>query len=503
MQSAFNRLEYPELFIGMVAPVGVNTSSTIDSISKFFIQNNYEVITLKVTDYFDSLKRALDIDLPLEVSPTDRRILTYINFGNRLRQEFNDDSVLAAYMIFKIMQHRERSFRRKGEINYQNRVYILHQFKRKEEIDLLRSVYDKLFFQVSVYSRKESRIEYLSHKLAHERNTADQSDTRSIAMNLVSKDENEKLEPHGQRITKIFHDADLIINSDRLERGSVEIQVFRFFDLVFSSNSISPSKQEYGMFAAKAAALRTLDLSRQVGAAIFHSSGEIASLGSNEVPKAGGGTYWSDEVLDAREYTKKEDSNDSRKKELLREIFQASSPELTFTEFLNKSEVRDSQFMDALEYGRIIHAEMSAITDAARLGISLKDTTLFCTTFPCHMCAKHIVSSGIKSVIFLEPYPKSLAADLHSDSIEIENGMRGRYDDYPAVKFEHFSGITPRRYRELFERGSRKKDGLFQDHIKGKRRPNVDLLAPFYLELEQAVVSAGFSEFELILARRN
>ena len=41
------------------------------------------------------------------------------------------------------------------------------------------------------------------------------------------------------------------------------------------------------MFAAKAAALRTLDLSRQVGAAIFSADGEIISMGSNEVPKAG------------------------------------------------------------------------------------------------------------------------------------------------------------------------------------------------------------------------
>jgi deoxycytidylate deaminase len=47
---------------------------------------------------------------------------------------------------------------------------------------------------------------------------------------------------------------------------------------------------EYGLFLAKAAALRTLDLSRQVGAAIFSDKGEIIALGANEVPKAGGGT---------------------------------------------------------------------------------------------------------------------------------------------------------------------------------------------------------------------
>jgi deoxycytidylate deaminase len=43
--------------------------------------------------------------------------------------------------------------------------------------------------------------------------------------------------------------------------------------------------------------------------------------------------------------------------------------------------------MDILEFGRVIHAEMSAISDAARLGRATKDATLFCTTFPCHICA--------------------------------------------------------------------------------------------------------------------
>jgi deoxycytidylate deaminase len=95
---------------------------------------------------------------------------------------------------------------------------------------------------------------------------------------------------------------------------------------------------------------------------------------------------------------------------------------------MKRKKISDSQFMDALEYGRIVHAEMSAISDAARNGRAIKDTVLYSTTFPCHMCAKHIVAAGIAKVIFLEPYPKSLASDLHSDSIEIENSDRGQYD---------------------------------------------------------------------------
>ena len=103
----------------------------------------------------------------------------------------------------------------------------------------------------------------------------------------------------------------------------------RFCDLLFGSNKISPNKNEYGMFVAKAAALRTLDLFRQVGAAIFSEDGDVISMGSNEVPKAGGGTYWSDgrDNIDDRDYRREEDTNDRRKSELLTELFELAKVE--------------------------------------------------------------------------------------------------------------------------------------------------------------------------------
>ena len=71
-----------------------------------------------------------------------------------------------------------------------------------------------------------------------------------------------------------------------------------------------------------------------------------------------------------------------------------------------------------IEFGRIVHAEMSAITDAARRGLSVRGATLYCTTFPCHMCARHIISSGIKRVVYIEPYPKSMAKELYKGSLD-------------------------------------------------------------------------------------
>ncbi|RVO38538.1 dCMP deaminase [Sinorhizobium meliloti] len=503
MENALSNIEFPEIFIGIVAPVGVDIKSTIFEYSAYFKSKGYDVITIKVTDYFPSIKRSLRIDLPLHNSPTDKRIESYIDFANYVRKEFEDDSILAAYTVFRITRLRQNAMKSEDNISYSKRVFLIHQFKRKEEVDLMRSVYGVSFFQVSVYSRRDSRIDYLSRQLAHEQNNTDSGKYHSTANDLVNRDQHETAEAHGQRVGKIFHDADFIINCDELGQNAIKEQIVRFCELLFSSNKISPTKLEYSMFAAKAAALRTLDLSRQVGAAIFRPTGEILSMGSNEVPKAGGGTYWCDEPpFDAREYIRSEDSNDKRKREILKELFTVSNPGGDFEEYFNSAVIQDSQFMDALEYGRIVHAEMNAITDAARLGIPLKDAILYSTTFPCHMCAKHIVSSGIKEVVFLEPYPKSLAADLHSDSIQIEGTGRGAYDGYGAVMFRHFAGVTPRRYRELFERSSRKRSGTFIEHIAGKARPNVNLFAPFYAELELLVIRSGTRALDRLLDNR-
>ncbi|MER9457048.1 deaminase [Mesorhizobium sp. M0478] len=344
---------------------------------------------------------------------------------------------------------------------------------------------------MSIYSRRGSRVDFLSRDFAHSKNESGPYRYRDLAEKIIQDDENEVGQAHGQRVAKIFHDADLIINLDSPQ--TVKDQVERMCELIFGSNIISPTHMEYGMFLAKAAALRTLDLSRQVGAAIFSKTGEVVSLGSNEVPKATGGTYWCDEAFDDREYVRGVDSNDQRKREILSEIIRVIQPDADIDALLSDPKIEDSQFMDALEYGRIVHAEMSAISVAARLGVAVKGGTLHCTTFPCHMCAKHIIASGIERVVFLEPYPKSLAFDLHADALLVEGGDRGKYRDYPSVIFEHFFGVTPRRYSDLFGRSARKSRGtgrLVQYAGKnGVPTPYIDIKFPFYQALEGEIIS--------------
>jgi deoxycytidylate deaminase len=107
---------------------------------------------------------------------------------------------------------------------------------------------------------------------------------------------------------------------DGVNKAEMDAKLKRFVAAFFGRNEISPSKDEYGMYAAKSASLRSADLSRQIGAAIFSSEGELITLGCNEVPKAHGGTYWDLESPDNRDIKKGFDPNERHKKEILREL---------------------------------------------------------------------------------------------------------------------------------------------------------------------------------------
>lgn len=56
------------------------------------------------------------------------------------------------------------------------------------------------------------------------------------------------------------------------------------------------------------------------------------------------------------------------------------------------------------EICRAVHAEQNAIIQASIHGISLLDSTMYCTFSPCVICAKMIINAGIDKVIYIEDY---------------------------------------------------------------------------------------------------
>jgi len=53
---------------------------------------------------------------------------------------------------------------------------------------------------------------------------------------------------------------------------------------------------------------------------------------------------------------------------------------------------------------RTVHAEQNAITQAAKLGISIQGATLYCKMTPCRTCAMLIINCGIKRVVCEKKY---------------------------------------------------------------------------------------------------
>ena len=75
------------------------------------------------------------------------------------------------------------------------------------------------------------------------------------------------------------------------------------------------------------------------------------------------------------------------------------------------------------ELCRGLHAEQNAIIQAARQGTEIKDSTLYCTTVPCSLCAKMLINAGVTRIVYEGSYPDERAMAFFAEA---------------GVKVEHF-----------------------------------------------------------------
>jgi cytidine deaminase len=230
------------------------------------------------------------------------------------------------------------------------------------------------------------------------------------------------------------------------------------------------------MFNAYAMTRRSGSLARQVGASIINSIGELISVGTNEIPKYGGGLQTGDQNLPLRNLDKGYDPNDQKKKNVivnlintLKELNLFKENYVNIPQLINdiQPKLKQTYAMNLNEFTTEVHAEMAAIVSAARNTISINNSILYTTTFPCHDCTKHIIAAGIQRVIYIEPYPKSQAVELFSEFISVD-----RSDIFNKLKFEPFVGIAPRCYLDYFGIKERKdSDGIIKKWDSKKAIP--------------------------------
>jgi deoxycytidylate deaminase len=503
-------LLYPvdsEVVFGLVSPVGTDLDFVESQLRTLLELKQHTVSVVRLSSFLPNITNA-----ELDMSTEYRRIVTYQDAGNKARKESKRSDILALHAIAEITSIRDRIANQPAATPRMNkpdlrkrRAFILRSLKRPEEAATLRAVYGSGFFLIGVHTTLSRKIAYLKGKGLLKDEYED----------VIKRDESQEVDPEfGQDTRDTFELADAFI-SDNPESFRM---LKRVINLLYGSLYTTPSRDEAAMYHAYAAATRSADLARQVGAVVTTPEGDVQAVGCNDVPRPGGGLYWEGDPDDQRDFRTGKDPNDREKLDLTDRLHKlvdralddlenesranecGKGPRMDDMDATDRKRLfRESGLLDITEYGRSVHAEMDAMLSCARRGICVKGGTVYSTTFPCHNCTRHIIAAGVRRVVYCEPYPKSKALSLHKDAIRCEALVSEEKvcNDDQRVIFEPFLGVGPRRYFDLFsmrlqtgKRIERKKEGRTIDQqdstLMNLRLP----LTPYsYLQREEAALA--------------
>ncbi len=512
-----------EIVFAVVGHVGSGNTKVAEELRDILLNQKignqaFSVAIIKARKVIEERMKLLGTPIIAGQGKTLADVIKYQDAGDKLREK--DHSAVALGAVALIRKERANW---QGTIVEQEkpvvpdgkpRAFIIDSLRHPAEVGLLRRIYGDGFVLIGVVCEQEERRKRISEKY---------EDAGNAAAERFMRRDSKAPQKHGQRVSDAFHLSDFFVDNTAkriLEDGransewGVTEDLERLVQLVTHAEIARPTTSESAMHVAAGAAMRSACLSRQVGAALVDAEGNVIATGTNEVPKAGGGVYGQgfEELHDQRcAYRNKFCSNTQEQKKIAEEVL---------LEILGEDDARmkdrsqradlmdilaDGRIGDLLEFSRAVHAEMDALLSAGRKGASTIGTRLFVTTFPCHYCARHIVSAGVDEVQFIEPYPKSQALTLHKDSIQFEKGTTAwvapsdhtywhntkdqERTGAPRVLFRPFTGVAPRMYRRAFQ-----KDRELKNAKSGEisiQEPDwgtpYDLSKKSYAELEAAL----------------
>jgi deoxycytidylate deaminase len=504
----------PELVFGLVGAVGLDLALVAEHLQRALREVAYGSEIIRLSELLHRVD--WDVELKAEARTTrDEYILSHQDKGNDLRKETGRKDALALLAVAAI-----RVIRAEGSLPIsaakaddaeqvsgqpplaplherededdepaplfdrvkkpmQRSAFILRSLKHPDEAKTLHDIYGKRFILIAAYAGNRRDEADLAAAIAHSNASSVTAAHEEEANRITARDQAEADNPFGQNVRDTYPLADCFVDVSSEESLKREVQ--RFIELLFGAPIETPRIDEYAMFLAAGASLRSAALGRQVGAAILDECGAVIAMGTNEVPRAGGGQYWAGDEYDRRdhEYDDGSDSSDIMRRAILAEVLDALRKR--DIEVPDEDEMlpvmRGTKVGNMVEFGRAVHAELAAIVDAARRGVSVKGGTLYTTTFPCHTCARHIVAAGIEEVVYVEPYAKSLATELHRDAIVLDASS----PDHRKVVFRPFVGVAPSRYVDVFTMLKRKDDLGYRLHFQaGKALPRDIDLQPYY-----------------------
>lgn len=496
-QSVIQEQTSNEFVFAVVGHIGAGVSTIAKDLKKVLEDSDFQVELLKSKDVITTWASDHNRSVPEPARGIDY-VTALQNLGDEMRR--SDHAAVANALIRKIRTVRARqknvplAKNQPIEPDGKRRAYVLDSIRHPMEVQLLRKVYQHAFTLVGVVCNEDRRVERLSKKL--------RDVGRDNAKTLMKRDADAP-EKYGQRVADAFHLADYFIDNseERLTdqaanpNWTVAEQLSRLALIILRKKVIRPTAHEMAMHIAYGAQVRSACMSRQVGAAILDHNGNVLATGTNEVPRAGGGVYGSTfeeepkssehrciyrelrnedgaEIIPYCSNTMEQhrivgevvssvisadlisDRNDltPEEKELFKQILESCKE--TMAKVIAKSPIGS-----LLEFSRALHAEMDALLSAGREGKSTQGARMYVTTYPCHYCARHIVGAGIDEVQYIEPYPKSKALQLHSDSIcESPPGWKPPSNGGTKVLFHPFTGVAPRMYTRAFQKDREYKD---------------------------------------------
>ena len=66
-----------------------------------------------------------------------------------------------------------------------------------------------------------------------------------------------------------------------------------------------------------------------------------------------------------------------------------------------------------------VHAEQNALADCAKRGVSCNESTAYITHYPCIICCRLLLASGIKEIKYLEDYKNDELVKVFSDMMNV------------------------------------------------------------------------------------
>lgn len=81
---------------------------------------------------------------------------------------------------------------------------------------------------------------------------------------------------------------------------------------------------------------------------------------------------------------------------------------------VHKSLVRDGHEQST------VHAEQNALCDCAKRGVSCKDSIAFVTHYPCIICTRLLLASGISSIKYIDDYKNDDLVKYFCDQLNVD-----------------------------------------------------------------------------------